>query len=348
VQKSTVSIIGGSGFTGGELLRLLLQHPYAEVKQITSQSSAGKFVYKAHPHLRKNTLLKFCSTAQIEQCDVIFLCLPHGESMQNITLFQKKAHKIIDLSSDFRLNDEQMYQKWYHKPHLNPELLQQFIYGIPELHREEMRTAKFISSAGCNATAVILALLPLYKNNIVELDKTVVEVKVGSSEGGNQATAASHHPVRKGCVRSFMPTQHRHIAEMEQELSFGRKIKIHFSATSIEMVRGVLATCHTFLNKKLSEKDIWKLYREGYGDEPFIRLVKEKDGIYRFPEPKILVGSNYCDIGFEVDDTSNRLVVISAIDNLMKGAAGQALQAFNIMMGYEESSGLNFPGLHPI
>ena len=187
-----------------------------------------------------------------------------------------------------------------------------------------------------------------FKNDLIESDKTIVEVKVGSSEGGVRATSASHHPIRSGCVRSFMPTQHRHIAEMLQELSQGKNITIHFSATSIEMVRGVLATCHVFLKNKLEEKDIWKLYRETYSDELFIRIVKEKEGAYRFPEPKILTGTNYCDIGFEIDKSSNRLVVLSAIDNLMKGAAGQAVQAFNIMNGFPENSGLDFPGLHPI
>ena len=145
-----------------------------------------------------------------------------------------------------------------------------------------------------------------------------------------------------------MPTQHRHTAEILQELSFGKKIKVHFSGTSIDMVRGVLATCHLFLNKNIEEKDIWKIYRDAYNSEPFIRIIKERDGIYRYPEPKLLIGTNYCDIGFEKDPHSNRLVVISSIDNLMKGAAGQALQAFNIMNGFDETLGLEFPGLHPI
>jgi len=149
-------------------------------------------------------------------------------------------------------------------------------------------------------------------------------------------------------VRSFMPAGHRHVAEMAQEMDFGEPVRIHFSGTSIDMVRGVLATCHVFLKEDLQDKDIWKMYRSEYGQEPFIRIVKERDGIYRFPEPKLLTASNYCDIGFEKDPHSNRLVIISAIDNMMKGAAGQALQAFNIMHGFNEKTGLEFPGLHPI
>ncbi len=348
MKKATVSIAGGSGYTGGELLRLLLFHPYADIKQVTSEKLFGKMISKTHPNLRKITSLKFSSLSDLEECDVLFVCLPHGESMQRIEEFKSKAKKIIDLSADFRLNSATDYEFWYKKEHKRPDLLSEFLYGIPELHREKMKTANYISSAGCNATVTILGLYPLYKNMLVETDKTVVEVKVGSSESGNKSNPASHHPERSGCVRSFKPTRHRHIAEIEQELNIPESVHIHFSATSIDMVRGVLATCHVFLKEKMDEKDIWKVYRKEYGNEPFIRIVKEKEGHYRYPEPKILIGTNYCDIGFELDTETHRLIVISAIDNLMKGAAGQAVQAFNLMHGFEERTGLQFPGLHPI
>lgn len=348
MNKVQVSIAGGSGYTGGELIRLLLFHPHVELKQITSERFAGKYIFKAHPNLRKVTQLKFCSLQELDLCDVLFLCLPHGQSMQSMANFKTKATKIIDLSGDFRLNTQSEYEKWYNRPHTVPEALKEFVYGIPELHREEMRFADFISSAGCNATATILALYPLFKNRLVDLDRTVVEVKGGSSEGGNAPSEASHHPERNDSVRSYKPTQHRHIAEVLQELGFGEKIQIHLSATALGIVRGVLATCHVFLNDALDEKAIWKLFRQEYDSEPFIRIVKEQTGIYRYPEPKLLIGSNYCDIGFQKDEESNRLVVISAIDNLVKGAAGQAVQAFNIMHGFEETTALEFPGLHPV
>lgn len=348
MTKVKVSILGASGYTGGELLRLLLFHPNVEVCQVTSESYTGKFVYKIHPNLRKSTQLKFISSSELLPCDLLFVCLPHNSSQNKIDDLKKLAPKIIDLSADFRLKDLNEYEKWYGHKHARPELLNEFVYGIPELHREEMKKANYISSAGCNATASILGLYPLFKNNLVEEDRTVIEVKVGSSEGGNKANEGSHHPERANVVRSYQPTQHRHTAEMIQELSLGKKITIHFSATAIDMVRGLLATCHVFLKKDLQEKDIWKIYREAYGNEPFIRIVKESDGIYRYPEPKLLIGTNYCDIGFKKDEFSNRLVVISAIDNLMKGAAGQALQAFNLMYGLDERTGLEFPGLHPM
>ena len=338
-----VSIAGASGYTGGELLRLLLFHRDVELGQVTSERLAGKFVHNAHPNLRAATKLKFASAADLEPCDVLFLCLPHGQSMARIDEFRALAGRIVDLSADFRLRDPAGYARWYGREHPRPELLDAFVYGVPELHREALADADLVACAGCNATATILALRPFYRRGLAE--SAVVEVKAGSSEGGNASSDASHHPERSGAVRSYKPSGHRHVAEMIQELGCGL---VHFSATSIEMVRGILATCHVFLDRDISEKDVWKMLRDDYAAEPFVRIVKERGGIHRYPEPKLVAGTNYCDIGFERDPDSNRLVVISAIDNLMKGAAGQALQVFNIMHGFDESTGLEFPGLHPI
>jgi N-acetyl-gamma-glutamyl-phosphate/LysW-gamma-L-alpha-aminoadipyl-6-phosphate reductase len=253
------------------------------------------------------------------------------------------APRIVDLSADFRLHDADVYERWYGRAHPNPAWLERFVYGLPELHREELRGAHYVSGVGCNATAVNLALTPLAQNGVIE--RVVAEVKVGSSEGGNSPNLASHHPERSHVVRSFAPTGHRHQAEMRQELG---DFELHFSATAVELVRGVLCTAHVFLNQDLDEKAVWKLYRAAYGDERFIRLVKERRGVYRYPEPKILAGSNYCDVGFARDRNSNRLVMISALDNLMKGAAGTAVQAMNLMFGFPEDTGLAFVGLHPV
>ncbi|MDP6582468.1 MAG: N-acetyl-gamma-glutamyl-phosphate reductase [Vicinamibacterales bacterium] len=337
------SIAGGSGYSGGELLRLLHFHPEVDVAQLTSERLAGKLVHNAHPNLRRVSGATFCTLGQLEPCDLLFLCLPHGEAMERIDTLRALAPKVIDLSGDFRLRDAATYARWYGRPHARPELLDRCVYGIPELYRDALAKATFAASAGCNATATILALHPLCRRGLVE--RAIIEVKAGSSEAGNTATAASHHPERSGAVRSYKPSGHRHTAEMQQELG---DTEIHFSATSIEMVRGILATCHCFLREPLDEKAVWKVYREAYGDEPFIRIVKERSGIHRYPEPKLVGGSNYCDIGFERDPESNRLVVISAIDNLMKGAAGQAVQICNVMHGFPETLGLEFPGLHPI
>ena len=339
-----VSIVGGSGYGGGELIRLLLAHVEAEIHQVTSERFAGKPVTRLHPNLRGATQLKFCRIDELEPCDLLFLCLPHGHAMGSLEKYQNLAPRLIDLSGDFRLDDSAAFEKWYGESHQCPERLSDFVYGIPEINRSRIKDAQYVTGAGCNATATILALLPLYQQGLVS--QTVVEVKAGSSEGGNGASDASHHPERSGSVRSYKPTGHRHVAEMEMIL--GTDANISFSATSIEMVRGILATCHVFLNQPMDEKAIWKIYRAAYGNERFIRIVKERSGIYRYPEPKLLSGTNFCDIGFEIDPHSNRLVVMSAIDNLMKGAAGQALQAFNLMHGLPEDSGLGFTGLHPI
>ncbi len=338
-----VSIAGGSGYAGGELVRLLLDHPGAELHQVTSERFTGKKVSRVHPTLRKITTLSFCSLADLDQCDLLFLSLPHGHAMRKIEYFKSLAPKIIDLSGDFRLHDAQVYSAWYGRDHCCPDHLSQFVYGIPEINRQAIRNASLVTGAGCNATAALLGLLPVFKRGLAT--GAVIEVKVGSSEGGNRISEASHHPERSGAVRSYKPTGHRHIPEILQEL--GQRTDISLSATAIEMVRGILATCHVFLKRPMTEKEIWKIYRQDYADEPFIRIVKEATGIYRYPEPKLLGGTNYCDIGFEIDPHSNRLVVMSAIDNLMKGASGQAVQAFNLMCGFPEQTALGFAGLHP-
>ncbi|MCL4466348.1 MAG: N-acetyl-gamma-glutamyl-phosphate reductase [Chloroflexi bacterium] len=344
-----VSIVGGSGYAGGESLRLLLGHPKVTLGQVTSESNAGKYVHSVHPNLRKRTDLKFVSALDLEPCEVLFVALPHGSSMKRMPEFLSVAERVIDLGADFRLRDPADYPKWYGAPHARPDLLGQAVYGIPELHREAIKSARIITGAGCNATTTILGLLPLFKHGLADPSRVVVEVKVGSSEAGAKASDSSHHPERSHAVRSFQPTMHRHTAEVMQELTFGGQTpKVYFSATAVELVRGILATCHVFLKDNLAEKDIWRVYRQEYGQEPFLRIVKDRTGIYRYPEPKILAGSNFCDVGFERDEGSDRLVVMAALDNLMKGAAGNGVQAMNVACGFEETLGLEFLGLHPI
>jgi N-acetyl-gamma-glutamyl-phosphate/LysW-gamma-L-alpha-aminoadipyl-6-phosphate reductase len=341
-----VSIVGGSGYAGGELLRILLGHPEVEVQQVTSESLAGKFVTVMHPNLRKHTTLKFCSMADLKPCDALFIALPHGKVAPIISELMPLAPYIFDLSADFRLKDAADYPVWYGYKHPHPELLRTFVYGVPELYRDKIKNAKYVAGTGCLATVCILALAPLFRYGLVE-DEVVIEGKFGSSAGGSRATPASHHPNRSQAVRAYAPTGHRHTVEIIQELNFGRKPLVYLSATSVDMVRGISAICHVFLKDDLSDKEIWQAYRADYGKEPFIRIVSERYGIYRYPEPKILAGTNYCDIGFERDPHSRRLVVMAAIDNLVKGAAGGAVQSFNVACGFPETTGLEFTGLHP-
>lgn len=345
-MKLRASVYGAAGYTGGELLRLLLFHPNVQVAQAVSRSAAGEFIHSQHPNLRKRTQLQFISRDALKECDVLFLATPHGESQKQIEHFAKFAPKIVDLSADFRLRDASFYERWYGGAHAAPEWLGKFVYGLPELRREALKTASYASGVGCNATAANLALLPLVKAGLLDHGKPiVVDIKAGSSEGGASVNPGSHHPEKSHAVRSYAPTGHRHTAEVIQELGLS---DVHLTMTAVDLVRGVLATAHAFVKPGTTEKDLWRAYRAVYSDEPFVRIVKDKSGIHRVPDPKILAGSNYADVGFELDANTGRVVSLAAIDNLMKGAAGSAVQAMNIMCGFEETAGLEFPGLHPI
>ena len=343
----TAAIVGASGYAGGELLRLLLAHPQVEVTQITSETYARQYAYFVHPNLRGHTDLRFDRIDDLKENDLLFLALPHTQAMKRIEALAAKAERIVDLSADFRLRTSAAYEKWYGAPHPAPEWLERFVYGMPELYREELEGATYASGTGCNAIVTMLALWPLYRRGLVR--ESVVEVKVGSSEGGNKPSPASHHAERAGVVRTYSPVGHRHQAELIQELGLDpEQPGLHFSITSVGIVRGALATCHCLLNEEVDEREAWKFYREDYEQEPFVRLVRARRGIHRYPEPKILAGANYCDIGFAGDGGYKRMVVIAAIDNLMKGAAGNAVQTMNVMYGWPETQGLEFPGLHPI
>lgn len=344
--KYRAAIVGGSGYTGGELARLLLDHPGIELVQVTSRSRLGEYLYQAHPNLRKRTQLKFSSPESLARVDILFLATPHGEAQHHIQTYAELAHTIIDLSADFRLRSEGAYQRWYGEPHAAPEWLGKFIYGLPELHRAELQGAPYASGVGCNATAAILALLPLVKANLLDTTQAVIcEIKVGSSEGGAAGNAGSHHPERSGVVRTFSAFGHRHTAEVIQELGLEN---VTLTMTSVELVRGVLATAHAQLNPGVESKDLWRAYRALSAENPFVRVVKEQRGIYRVPEPKVLAGSNYADLGFDFDPETGRVISICALDNLMKGAAGSAVQCMNLMLGFEETAGLEFAGLHPV
>lgn len=349
-MKTRVGIVGGTGYTGGELLRLLTFHPMVEVAWVTSRSQMGQPLHSNHPNLRGFTSLNFSSPDVVEECDVIFLCLPHGEASKQIDLWAGKAPKVIDLSADFRLKSPAAYEAAYGHAHPKPDWLTMFVYGLPELHRDELKSASYVSGVGCNATATNLALLPMVKAGLVDLSMPVIaDIKVGSSEGGASASAASHHPERSGAVRTFAAAGHRHEAEVHQMAGlFDQKIdQLHMTVTSIEMVRGVLSTVHCFLKEPLQEKDLWKAYRAVANSEKFIRIVKSTTGIHRVPEPKILAGSNLADLGFALAADGRKATLLCALDNMMKGAAGSAVQCMNLMMGWDEDLALTFPGLHP-
>jgi N-acetyl-gamma-glutamyl-phosphate/LysW-gamma-L-alpha-aminoadipyl-6-phosphate reductase len=343
MSSLTASVVGGSGFTGGELLRLLSGHPEFEIEQATSRSYENKTIGHVHPNLR-NLDVRFSDPTDLESVDVLFAATPHGVSMERIDEFQDAADTVVDLSADFRLDSESQYDEWY-DGHSRPELLEQSEYALPELNRENLEGADLIASGGCNATATIMGLLPLVEDGILSGDEQiVVDVKVGSSEGGAGGGDASSHPERSGVVRPYAPTGHRHEAEIEQFLG----LSVSFTVHAVDMIRGASATCHVFPDGPVSKGDLWSAYRDQYEDEPFVDLVAGGGGVYRYPEPKAVAGTNRAEVGFELDPSNKRLVVFSAIDNMMKGSAGQAVHAANVALGLEETTGLDFAGLHPV
>lgn len=336
------TIVGGSGYTGGELLRLLLAHPFVEFAQVSSRSLATQPVHRSHPNLRGHTDLTFVQPDEIAPCDVLFLCMPHGTAAAQIERWRPLAPLVIDLSADFRLNDGEAYQKWYGEMHPNPGVLAEAVYGLPEVSRQRLSGARLVSGVGCNATAMTLALLPLARAGLVR--RAICDVKVGSSEAGAEPSAGSHHPVRARTARTYSASGHRHLGEVEQSLG---NIDVDATITAIDMVRGVLCTAHVEPTRPVEMKELWKLYRGAYGTEPFVRLVADRSGPNRFPDPRVVVGSNHADVGFAVDERSGRIIALCAIDNLVKGAAGSAVQSMNIALGRNETEGLWFPGLHP-
>ncbi len=345
-DRLTVGIVGGSGYTGGELLRLLLHHAGVVVTQVTSETHAGTPLPQVHPHLRGQTDLRFISRQRLAPCDVLFLAMPHGRAQAEIEHYAGLAPRLIDLSADFRLRDVDRYTRAYDHAHTAPAWLDRFVYGLPEINRDALRAARYVSGVGCNATAVLLALWAPVRGGLVEAGQPLIaDVKVGSSEAGTTPTAASHHPARSGVVRPFQLTGHRHEAEVRQALGDGFDVRM--AITSVEMVRGVAAAVHVTLPTGLTERDLWACYRATWTGEPFVRIVHTAQGLHRHPEPRLLAGTNYADVGWEYDPQSGRAVLLCALDNLGKGAAGTAVQCLNLMCGFEETTGLSFGGFYP-
>ncbi len=339
-----VAVVGGSGYVGGELVRLLLGHPDVTLTQVTSEGMAGRSLARAHPNLRRATDLTFTRRAELRPADATFLATPHGETMAGMPEILATGGVVFDLSADHRLRDPSDYPKYYRTAHPHPELLAEAVYGLPEVHREELRAARLIAVPGCIATATILALRPLAVAHATEGLRAVVDAKSGSSAGGHDAGPAGQHAERAGVMRAYAPAGHRHAAEVAQETG----VAAAFTCHAVEAVRGVLATVHVFGVPPPEERELWKLYRAAYGGEPFVRVVHEADGLHREPEPKILSGTNFCDVGFAADPEHGRTVLLGALDNLGKGAAGAAVQCFNVRFGRPETTGLGFLGLHPI
>lgn len=334
-----IGIIGGSGYTGGELMRLLSQHPEAKIKAVTSRSRKGQKISDTHAHLRKIIDIGFEDLTAEEvasRCDIVFTAVPHGTAMQVVPSLLGAGVKVIDLSADYRLKTD-VFEKTYKLKHIDPR---EAVYGIPELH-PEVPAQQFIANPGCYPTGASLAAAPLANSGLIE--RVVFDSKSGISGAGAEPSIVSHYPNMAENIQPYKLTNHRHRAEIVQELTrLDSNLKsISFTPHVIPSVRGILTTAHIFIKKQLSKEDVTEIYSDFYMDKPFIRLIK---GI---PMLGNVRGSNFCDIGFEIENNSDRIVVISAIDNLVKGASGQAIQNMNLMFGLPETTGLWAPGLAP-
>ncbi|MEM4294831.1 MAG: N-acetyl-gamma-glutamyl-phosphate reductase [Candidatus Caldarchaeum sp.] len=346
-----VGVIGGSGYTGGELLRILATHSKVEVVYVTSREYAGKPLTAIHPNLRGfYTGLKFSEVSVEEaarKCQVVFVNTPHGVSSTLTPSLLERGLKVVDLSADFRLKNPEDYRFWYQTEHPHPELLEKAVYGLPEINREKIKSSSLIACPGCNSTAALLSLLPAVEARLINLDHIAIDVKVGSSEAGIKPSLGTHHPERANVMRPYEADGHRHVAEVEQELSIiaGRRVNLALVPHAVGSVRGALATSHVWVVDDVDEAKVWRTYAQRYGKELFVRIVRGTP--FKYPDPKYVIGSNFADVGFAVEKRISRAALFTAIDNLMKGAAGQAVQCMNIMLGLDEAEGLRHPPLRP-
>lgn len=350
-----VAIAGGSGYTGGELLRLLLQHPHVKVTLVTAERSAGKAVTELFPGLRKIadhlTFEPMDFKKAVNRADLFFLCLPHKTSQEIVFNLHKAGKKVIDLSADYRLKDPSVYEEWYKTPHVYPELLRKAVYGLPELYRKEIKKAKIIANPGCYPVSAILGLAPLLskKTGTIDTDSIIIDSKSGVSGAGRNPSQPFMFCEANESVRAYAVTTHRHTPEMEQELSFAakKKIQITFTPHLMPMDRGILTTIYVKLRNRIQNlptgqagieyrTQIYQLYQRFYANEPFVRLLKRDE----YPNTKAVKGTNFCDIAVFPNARKKSLIIVSAIDNLLKGAAGTAVHNMNIMYGFDETEGL--------
>ncbi len=348
-KKFRIAIAGASGYAGAELVRLAAAHPYFDITAVTSEKSAGQSVASVFPSLTgvvQHTFEALAPEDLAERADALFLALPHTKSQEPVALCMKAGKLVVDLSADYRLKSVAAYEQWYQTPHAHPALLQEAVYGLPELHRSAIAKAKLVASPGCYPTAAILQLAPLFAKGLVQLDSIVIDAKSGVSGAGRSPALPYHFPEAHESLEPYKIGKHRHIPEIEQELSavMGTPgaVTIAFTPHLVPMNRGILSTAYCKLKTEIKLPELRALYREFYKGERFIRLYEDI-----VPNPRYIKGSNFCDIGVYADQRAGWVVTVAAVDNLVKGAAGQAIQAMNLMMGIPEETGLTAPGSYP-
>lgn len=343
-----VAICGGSGYTGGELLRILSYHPEVIVTAVTSERSAGKKVSDLFPNIHKYSSLVYeqLKTADIlEKAELFFMALPHGKSQEAVDLFFRHGKKVIDLSADYRLKDVATYEEWYKVPHRFQKTLKESVYGLPELYRKKISKTSLVANPGCYPTGAILGVYPAIKNKLIDVTSIVIDSKSGTSGAGRSADVAfSYCEVNEG-FKAYAVATHRHTPEIEQEISAlaHKDIKVNFTPHLASFDRGILTTIYAPLQKRISTKKILDIYRKSYAHELFTRVLDEG----RFPNVKSVRGTNLCEIGLIVNTRTNTMIIVTAIDNLMKGASGQAVHNMNIMMGIDEKTALDTVALYP-
>lgn len=343
-----VGIIGATGYAGAELVRILAAHPGAEIKALVSQSYVGQAFCEVYPHLYKH-VLQHCRELDVpslaRECDVVFTALPHGHAVPVAREVLKAGKKFIDLGADFRFRNPEVYRQWYKVEHEAPELLARAVYGLPEIYREKIKTASLVGNPGCYPTSIILALAPLLRGGLVEPGSIIADSKSGVSGAGRGLSLGTHFTEVNENFRAYNVAAHRHTPEIEQELGAlaGQETVISFTPHLTPMNRGILSTIYAKLRRRVTLEQVRSVYEDFYRSDFFVRLLPP--GV--LPQTKAVSGSNHCDVVPVVDPRTGRVVVISAIDNLVKGAAGQAVQNMNLMFGLPETTGLKRPGLYP-
>ncbi len=342
-----VGIYGGSGYTGLELMRILLRHPGVKVTALTSRKFKGDPLSATYPLFEGLTDIRFIDASPEElarMADVIFMATPHGEAMAVAPSFVEAGKKVIDLSADFRLRNLDVFEKWYHK-HSAPDLAKKAVYGIPELYREEIRKARLVANPGCYPTSAILALAPVLREKIIDPSTIIIDSKSGVSGAGRDPVIGSLFCEVDEGFKAYKVNEHRHGPEIEQELSLlaGSEVKASFTPHLLPLTRGILSTIYASLKKQLSTAELVDLYTDFYKGERFVRVLRK--GTY--PNVSSVKGTNFCDVGLSVDPRTNRVIILSAIDNLVKGASGQAVQSMNLMCGLREDTALDMIALFP-
>jgi N-acetyl-gamma-glutamyl-phosphate reductase len=346
-MKIRVGIVGATGYTGVELLRLLLHHPQVEVTALTSQKYAGVPIDQVFPSLMKGLDLK-CEELSVKQIskktEFVFTAVPHKMAMEIVPSFYRVGKKVVDLSADFRFTDAATYEKWYQK-HTAVDLLSESVYGLPELHREKIRNAKIVGNPGCYPTGALIGLIPLVKKGMISVENIVIDSKSGVTGAGRDVVLESLFCEVNEGVKAYKIFAHRHTPEIDQELSLlaRKEIRVTFAPHLIPVDRGILSTLYVRLTKKMKTEELLDVFHDFYQAEPFVRIYSKE----KFPNTKNVRGSNYCDIGVKVSESDGRAVIVTAIDNLVKGASGEAVQNMNIMLGYPETMGLDIHPLFP-